>query len=87
MEALLYARLGPSMAESLKADVEALYRENPYISEQERALCIVEINRKILDAELAEESMILAAEAGGFPVLRRRDADRRAVLAHDKVLP
>ncbi|TBY93587.1 hypothetical protein E0H35_25680 [Rhizobium leguminosarum bv. viciae] len=84
---LLAAQLGPRMADTLKADVERLYEQRPGITEEERVMRIREFDRKLLDAELTEESMIRAAETGGFPVLRRRDADPLAVLAHDKVLP
>jgi hypothetical protein len=84
---LLIAQMAARMSDTLKADIEKLYAERPGITEEERVMHIREIERKILDAELTEESMIRAAEAGGFPVLRRRNADPRAVLAHDKVLP
>ncbi|ANL02200.1 hypothetical protein AMJ96_CH00609 [Rhizobium sp. N113] len=84
---LLAAHVGPQIAESMKVQVEELYRHRPGISDAEREMRLQEIDRKILDSELAEESMIRTAEGSGFPVLRRRDADPRAVLAHDKVLP
>lgn len=45
------------------------------------------IGWQILELELAEEAIIRSAEASGFPIRRRSDADPRAVLAHDKSLP
>ncbi len=42
---------------------------------------------QILDLELAEESIIRRAEAAGFPIRRRPDADPRAVLAYGESLP
>lgn len=86
-ESLLIAQMAARMSDTLKADIEKLYAERPGITEEERVMRVREIERKLLDAELTEESMIRAAEAGGFPVLRRGNADPRAVLAHDKALP
>ena len=47
---------------------------------------IEEIEGDLLDYELSEESLIRAAENAGFPVLRRAEADSRAVLASDGAL-
>lgn len=57
------------------------------ISEEERTDRLAEIDRNILDAEMSEESIIRAAEKAGFKIVRRKDADPRAVLATDVFLP
>jgi len=75
------------MAEKMKEEVEAFYASASGLSDEERKHQLRELDRKLLDAELAEESMIRSAENSGFAIIRRRDADPRAVLAHDKVLP
>ncbi|CUX23206.1 conserved hypothetical protein [Agrobacterium deltaense Zutra 3/1] len=84
---ILIAQRASDMAEKMKRDVEDFYASAVGITSDERENRLRDIDRKILDAELAEESLIRAAENSGFPILRRRDADPRAVLAHDKVLP
>ena len=45
-----------------------------------RAERLVQIARKMLDLEVAEEGLIEASEATGSPLARRADADPRAVL-------
>ncbi len=86
-EDLIAAYLAPQLAEAMKAEVATIYETRPGISDDERAERLRVIDRELLDAELAEESIIRTAEAAGFPIHRRPDADPRAVLAHDKVLP
>lgn len=86
-DTVLIAQMASTMVEQMKAEIEAFYASATGVSDDERASKLRDIDRKILDAELAEESMIRAAETSGFPITRRRDADPRAVLAHDKVLP
>lgn len=56
------------------------------ISADEREANLRRIDDELLDLELAEESAIRAAEAAGLSVLRRADADPRAVLACDDAL-
>jgi hypothetical protein len=84
---IIAAQMASAMADRLKAEIEVYYGANHGLTEEERNDRFREIDRKILDAELAEESLIRSAEDSGFPIIRRRDADPRAVLAHDKVLP
>ncbi|SIP89866.1 hypothetical protein SAMN05880590_10177 [Rhizobium sp. RU35A] len=86
-ELLLLAQMGAEIGQRMKAEALEFYKANPGLDAATRADRIRSVDRKILDAELAEESMIRSAEAAGFPILRRRDADPRAVLAHEKVLP
>jgi len=47
---------------------------------------LARIDAELLDAELAEEGVIRDLEASGFDMLRRPDADPRALLAADEVL-
>lgn len=82
-----FAYLAPMFAEAVKEQVAAVYQSTAGITEEERAQRLEAIDRDLLDAELAEESIIRAAEASGFPVLRRSNADPRAVLAPDGALP
>jgi hypothetical protein len=57
------------------------------LAEAERKDRLAELDRNILDAEMSEESIIRDAEASGFSIPRRRDADPRAVLASHDALP
>lgn len=84
---VLVAQMVPFMVEKMKEEVEDFYAAASGLSDEERERQLRELDRKLLDAELAEESMIRSAENSGFAIIRRRDADPRAVLAHDKVLP
>lgn len=57
------------------------------ISEDERAAKLSQLDGKLLNAELCEESIIRAAERSGIKITRRGDADPRAVMALDIDLP
>jgi hypothetical protein len=56
------------------------------IAADEREAALRRIEEELLDIELAEEAAIRAAEAAGLTVLRRADADPKAVLASDAEL-
>lgn len=84
---LLVAYLAPALGEAMKAAVSVSYVEAEGISEDERSERLAKLDRDLLDAELAEEAVIRAAEDAGFSVHRRKDADPRAVLAHVEELP
>ncbi len=56
------------------------------IGADEREATLRRIDDDLLEVELAEEAAIRAAEAAGMSVLRRADADPRAVLAGDDAL-
>jgi len=84
---LMRAYLGSHFGEAIKKDLQTFYQDKPGVSPMERTEKIRDIEIKILHAEFAEESMIRAAEEANFTIIRRADADPRAVLAHDKVLP
>lgn len=81
------ALLAGQVAEEMKRRVKEHYASLSVLSEDEREARSTALDRQLLDCELTEESIIRQAEAAALPVLRRSDADPRAVLAHDKVLP
>jgi len=56
------------------------------IASEERAATLRRIDDELLDLENAEEAAIRGAEAAGLSILRRADADPRAVLLADKDL-
>lgn len=56
------------------------------IEADEREATLRRIDDELLDLEMAEEGAIRGAEAAGLSVLRRADADPRAVLASDEEL-
>lgn len=85
--AMLMAYLSPHLLDAAKDELAAFYEGKPTLTERERHDQVAAIDRQLLDAELTEESLIRAAEAEGFPIARRQDADIFALLAHDEVLP
>ncbi|CAH0154642.1 hypothetical protein SRABI05_00633 [Agrobacterium fabrum] len=56
------------------------------LSAADRARQIEKAGRELLELELAEEAIIRSAEHNGIDVLRRLDADPRAVLCHGDFL-
>jgi hypothetical protein len=46
----------------------------------ERLACVAELERSLFELELQEEGLIMLAAQGGIDILRRSDADVRAVL-------
>lgn len=62
------------------------YADAKPIEAAEREASLRRLDEELLDIELAEEAAIRAAEAAGMSVLRRADADPRAVLAGDDAL-
>ena len=85
--ALWVLQMGPDLAQRLKEQVTAFYSDVQGVTDAEREKRLAEIDRQILDASLAEESLLRAAEAAGFSVSRRADADPLAVLAAYGDLP
>lgn len=73
----------PALTERL----EAYYSKQTVVSEAERDQARAKLDAELLDLELAEESLIREAEAAGLTILRRADADPRAVLAAQSSLP
>ena len=79
--------LAPQVEVAMKDAVSRFYQTTTGLSESERSRRLDDIDRQILDLELAEESIIREAEKYGMTLQRREDADPRAVLAHDSALP
>lgn len=73
---------------ALLSSISSLYgKAKAGVSASDRAAAIAKHDMQILDLELSEEAIIRAAEAAGIDVLRRADADPRAVLARKEDLP
>lgn len=62
------------------------YADAKPIEAAEREAALRRIDDDLFDLETAEEAAIRSAEAAGLSVLRRADADPRAVLASDQEL-
>jgi len=75
------------LAEAILERCAETAAERLTISESERKSKLAKLDEEILAAELAEEAVIRMAEASGFPVERRIDADPRAILSPDEDLP
>lgn len=86
-EYLLLYLLDEYMGEAMSKRISHFYKETSGITGNERAAELGVLRRNLLDAELAEESLIRAAESAGFKVSRRPDADPKAVLAASTMLP
>ncbi len=84
---LVSAFLADNILAAMQKNIDTFYETSRGVGDDERQQLIRDVDRRLLDAELAEESIIRSAETSGFPIFRRRDADPRAVLAHDEVLP
>jgi hypothetical protein len=67
--------------------INEFYSDKKGLSNEERDDRLATLDRQILDAELAEETIIRNAEAIGLPVARRADANPLAVLADASALP
>lgn len=85
--ALLIGANRNAFRDQLAAMLEPAYSNSAKpISADEREANLRRIDDDLLDLELAEETAIRAAEAAGLSILRRADADPRAVLASDEAL-
>ena len=79
--------MGDVLAKNMKIEVAKLYQTTNGLDDAARAARLAEIDRELLATELEEEAAIRSAERIGLKIPRRADADPRAVLAHDEVLP
>ena len=86
-DAAVILSLESSIRKNLQDQIDLFYQSENGIEDFERAQMLADIDRKILDVELAEEAIIRSAEKAGAIINRRWDADVRAVLASDRVLP
>lgn len=77
----------PLIRQSALSMLEAHYETIGKVDDETNQAAITLLNRQLLDLELAEESIIRAADKNGYEIRRRADADPRAVLAHDSAMP
>jgi hypothetical protein len=76
--------LGDKMVQIIQKRVEEARRtmqDRTVMSDDEVAAAKEDLKRRLFDAEVAEERAIVEAEAAGALVVRRRDADPKAILA------
>lgn len=86
--ALAFAAAATEVVKVLTTRLADHYRAHNLqgIGADARAAELARIDAEALATELAEESVIRGLEAMGLPVLRRADADPRALLADDREL-
>lgn len=77
----------PLIRQSALSMLETHYETIGKVDDEVNQDKITSLNRKLFDLEMAEESIIRAADKNGFEIRRRGDADPRAVLAPDKAMP
>ena len=75
------------MFELLSRKLDDAYATGPGVTAAERAALLAKADAHLLEMSLVEEAIIRACEGAGMAVLRRPDADPRAVLAPDSALP
>lgn len=84
--ALLIGANREAFRSQLAEMIAPAYADAKPIEAAEREATLRRIDDELLDLEMAEEGAIRGAEAAGLSVLRRADADPRAVLASDEEL-
>ncbi|TGQ94637.1 hypothetical protein EN851_03535 [Mesorhizobium sp. M8A.F.Ca.ET.208.01.1.1] len=77
----------PLMRERLAAEISAEYSAGDGPTAEAHKQMLAKLDAELLELEMAEEALLRAAEAAGIEILRRIDADPRAVLAADSALP
>lgn len=75
------------MFDFLARKLDDTYAGGPGLTAAERATRLSKADAHLLELSLAEEAIIRACEAAGMVVMRRAEADPRAVLAPDSALP
>jgi hypothetical protein len=84
--ALLIGANREAFRSQLAEMIAPAYADAKPIEAAEREATLRRIDDELLDLEMAEEAAIRGAEASGLSILRRADADPRAVLLADKDL-
>lgn len=92
VDAFFVARLGWAVSESIRpllaVEIEKAYAGGVAgIDDAERERQLAKIDADIADCEVAEETMLRAAQEAGISIQRRPNADPRVVLARDIDLP
>lgn len=83
---LLSAAVCGTLRDLIAGKIAESYDSAKGLSSTDRARQIEKAERDLLELELAEEAIIRSAEGNGIDVLRRIDADPRAVLCHGDFL-
>lgn len=79
--------LVPAIRDRLTVQIGEKYASGDGPAAETHRQMLAKLDAEILELEFAEESLVRAAEAAGMEILRRHDADPRAVLAPDSALP
>ncbi|QND58224.1 hypothetical protein [Mesorhizobium huakuii] len=77
----------PLLRERVAALISESYGTGDGPSTEAHRQIVTKLDADIFELELAEEALVRNAEAAGIEILRRADADPRAVLASDDSLP
>jgi hypothetical protein len=79
--------LADAIEAKLGRELEALYQDDPGITDAERERRVAAIDRDIRDLEFAEEALIRGCDEIGVHIARRPDADPAAILDDGEGLP
>jgi len=82
--ALALASVSSQIRETVQSEIERHVDAAPGLSDDQRERAVADRRERLLILELAEEAMIREAERAGLDILRRGDADVRAVLADEE---
>ena len=85
--ALALAASAEGVADMIRARLAQAYQgqREPMAADEQRT-ALDRLDGEILSAELPEEAVVRELEQAGFEILRRPDADPKALLAHDAEL-
>jgi len=72
---------------ALEAEADLVSDDDNALTDEMRGTRVSLLRAELLQAERLEESLISASEKQGIPVVRRNDADPRAVLELSSALP
>jgi hypothetical protein len=78
--ALMAWALGPALVAAVEREIDELSDDDKALTAEMRKQRATEISAEILAVEREEEALIEMAEAQQLPIIRRTDADPRAVL-------
>jgi hypothetical protein len=79
-KALMAWALGPTLVSAVEREIDELSDDDKALTAEQRKQRTEEVRAEILAVEREEEELIELAEAQLLPVIRRTDADPRAVL-------
>lgn len=82
--AVVLASVSSQIRDTVQKQIERHAASAPGLSDQQRERALASHREQLLLLELAEEATIREAERAGLEILRRSDADVRAVLADEE---